>query len=101
MCRNFTDERVISRFLSNPRPPLLPDLTPCDFWLCGHLKNLVYRGDVATLDDLQNSITLHVRSITTDQLRSYVKHTVHRVETLQVTHGGHIEHLSIHRPEQD
>ncbi|GBO05553.1 hypothetical protein AVEN_208219-1 [Araneus ventricosus] len=101
MCRNFTDERVIIRFFSNPWPLLLPDLTPCDFWLCGHLKNLVDRGDVATLDDLENSITLHVRSITTDQLRSYVKHTVHRLETLQVTDGGHIEHLSVHRPEQD
>ncbi|GBM37664.1 hypothetical protein AVEN_9954-1 [Araneus ventricosus] len=97
----FTDERVISRSFSNPWPSRSSDLTQCDFWLCGHLKNLVYRADVPTLDDLKNSITLHVRSITTDQLRSSVKHTVHRLETLQASDGGHIEHLSLHRPEHD
>ncbi|GBN57201.1 hypothetical protein AVEN_138565-1 [Araneus ventricosus] len=101
MSRNFTNESVIIHFFSNPWPLLLPDLTPSDFWFCGHLKNLVYRGDVATLDDLENSIKLHVRSITTDQLRSYVKHIVHRLETLQVTDGGLIEHLSLHRSAQD
>ncbi|GBM10352.1 hypothetical protein AVEN_131084-1 [Araneus ventricosus] len=63
----FTDESVISRSFSNPWPSRSPDLTSCDFWLWGHLKNLIYHGDVATLNELKNSITLHARSITTDQ----------------------------------
>ncbi|GFT03818.1 hypothetical protein TNCV_3608391 [Trichonephila clavipes] len=42
----------------------------------------MYRGGVATLNGLKNSITLHVRSLTTDQLRS-VEHTFHRPEVLQ------------------
>lgn len=101
LLQHFTDERVISRFFRNPWPPRSPDLNPCDFWLWGHLKSVVYRGGVATLNDLKNSITLHVRSITTDQLRSAVEHTVHRLEILQVNEGGHMEHLSLHRPGHD
>ncbi|GBN49255.1 hypothetical protein AVEN_254429-1 [Araneus ventricosus] len=77
----FTDERVISCSFSDPWLARSPDLTPCDFWLWVHFKNLVLRGNVATLDDLKNSIALHVRSITTDQLRSAVEHTVETEHT--------------------
>ncbi len=38
----------------------------------------MYRGGVATLNDLKNSITLLVRNLTTDKLRSAVEHNVHR-----------------------
>ncbi|GFY56067.1 hypothetical protein TNIN_347401 [Trichonephila inaurata madagascariensis] len=62
---------------------------------------LVYFGDVATLNDFKNSITLLVRSLTTDQLRSVVEHTVSRLEILQVDEDGHFKHLSLHRPGHD
>ncbi|GFV33780.1 hypothetical protein TNCV_4568951 [Trichonephila clavipes] len=67
-----------------------PYLTLCDFWLWGHLKSVVSCGGVATLNDLKNSIMLHVQSPTTDQLRSAVASvrsavtTVHRLEILKV-----------------
>ncbi len=98
LLQHITEERDISRSFPNQWPPRLPDLTPCDFWLWVCLKSLVYRGGVATFNDLNNSITLHVRSLTTDKLRSAVEHIVHRLEILQGNEGGHEEHLSLHRP---
>ncbi|GFX91211.1 hypothetical protein TNCV_1246261 [Trichonephila clavipes] len=56
---------------------------------------------VATLNDLKNFITLHVQSLTTDQLRSAVEYTVHRFEVLRMNEGGDLEHLSLHRPGHD
>lgn len=45
--RNFLDHlfphRWIGRFSENPWPPRSPDLTPCDFFLWGYLKNEVYK----------------------------------------------------------
>ncbi|GFS30552.1 uncharacterized protein TNIN_326051 [Trichonephila inaurata madagascariensis] len=86
-------QRVISHFFLNPWSPRSPYLTPCDFWLWGYLKSLLYLGGVAPLNDLKNSITLHVRSPTTDQLRSASVRsavtTVHRLEILKVNEGGH------------
>ena len=96
--QHVTDEHVISSFFPNPWPPLSPDLIPCDFWLWDHLKSL---GSVATLNDLKNCITLHVSSVTTEQLRSAVEHTVNRFENLQVNECGHIEYFSLHRPGHD
>ncbi|GFY21816.1 hypothetical protein TNCV_1169601 [Trichonephila clavipes] len=66
-----------------------PKVTVC------YLKSMMYLGGVATLND---SIMLHVPSITTDQLRSVFKHTVHRLEILE---GVRLEPLSLHRPGND
>lgn len=95
--QHFTDDRVISRSFPTPWPSRSPYLTPCDFWLCGHLKSFVYRGTVATVADLKDRITLHVRQITGDQLRSAVEHTVHRLHILHLNDGAHIEQCALHR----
>ncbi|GFT87386.1 uncharacterized protein TNCV_413741 [Trichonephila clavipes] len=38
---HFTEERVISRQFLHLRPPRSPDPNPWDFWLWGHLRQLV------------------------------------------------------------
>ncbi|GFU72870.1 uncharacterized protein TNCV_4909991 [Trichonephila clavipes] len=95
--QHFTNDRVISRAFPTAWPPRSPDLNPCDFWLWGYLKNLVYRGCLITLADLKDSITLHVRSISVDQLRSAVEQTLHRLQILHLEEGNHIEQHSLHR----
>ncbi|GFX16657.1 transposable element tc3 transposase [Trichonephila clavipes] len=57
---HFTEERVISRQFSHLWPPRSPDLNPCDFWLWGHLKQLVSCDQPKTLPDLKDSISRHV-----------------------------------------
>ncbi|GFU68126.1 uncharacterized protein TNCV_247901 [Trichonephila clavipes] len=77
--------------------PRSPDLNLCDFWLWGYLKNLAYRGRLVTLEDLKDSIALHVRSISVDQLRSAVEQTLHRLQILHLEEGNRIEQHSLHR----
>lgn len=95
--QHFTNDRIISRAFPTTWPSRSPDLNPCDFWLWGHLKNLVYRERLVTLADLKESISLHVRSISDDQLRSAVEQAVHRLHILHLQEGNHIEQHSLHR----
>ncbi|GFX76353.1 uncharacterized protein TNCV_593161 [Trichonephila clavipes] len=65
---HFTEERVISRQFRHLWPPRSPDLSPCDFWLWGHLKQ-------------QNT------------LRSTVEHAILRFQIVAENDGDHVEHL--------
>ncbi|GFX73755.1 DUF4817 domain-containing protein [Trichonephila clavipes] len=80
--------RAVSRHLGVPYSTV---------WNWGYLKNLVYGGRLITLADLKGSITLHVRSISVDQLRSAVEQTLHRLQILHLEEGNHIEQHSLHR----
>ncbi|GFV88515.1 transposable element tc3 transposase [Trichonephila clavipes] len=57
---HFTEESMISRQFLHLRPPRSPDLNPCDFWLWGHLRQLVSCDQPRTLPDLKDSISRHV-----------------------------------------
>ncbi|GBO01369.1 hypothetical protein AVEN_275664-1 [Araneus ventricosus] len=54
---HFGNDRIISRHFPTTWPPWSPDLNPCDFWLWGYLKNVVYGGPIANLAELKNRIT--------------------------------------------
>ena len=82
--KHFINDRVISRAFPTIWPPRSPDLNPCDFWIWEYLKNLVYRGSLVILEDLKDSITLHVRIISNDQLRSAVEQAVHRLQIFAI-----------------
>ncbi|KAJ4432573.1 hypothetical protein ANN_21196 [Periplaneta americana] len=49
-------ERWIGRVSPTPWPPRAPDLTPLDFFLLGHMKNLVYETPVEFEKDLHSAI---------------------------------------------
>jgi len=51
-------------------PPRSPDMTPCDFFLWGYVKERVYVPSLpADLNELTNRITAAVKSVTEDTLR--------------------------------
>jgi len=51
-------------------PPRSPDLTVCDFFLWGYVKDRVYLPPLpATGDELQERITAAVKSVTPDMLQ--------------------------------
>ncbi|GBM95766.1 hypothetical protein AVEN_182714-1 [Araneus ventricosus] len=89
--QHFTDARVISRHFPTAWPPRSPDVTPCDFWLWGFLKDNIYRKRPASLPDLKDSIRRHVLDIPADSLRSAVENMVLRLEHIVEHEGGHIE----------
>jgi len=75
-------------------PPRSPDMTPCDFFLWGYVKERVYVPPLpADLDELTNRITAAVKSVTEDTLRHVWDEFSYRVDVVRAAGGGHIEHL--------
>ena len=58
--RDIFEERIISLDMANEWPPRSPDLTPCDFFLWGYLKNEVYTMPPLNLEDLRLRIEVQV-----------------------------------------
>jgi hypothetical protein len=55
--QSWLRERFQKRFMDKKVwPPRSPDLNPCDFFLWGHLKALVYDPIPSTLDELKVNI---------------------------------------------
>ncbi|GFU06773.1 uncharacterized protein TNCV_4353371 [Trichonephila clavipes] len=88
---HFTEERVISHQFLHLRPPRSPDLNPCDFWLWGHLRQLVSCDQPRTLPDLKDSISRHVLNMSQNTLRSTV--AILRFQIVAENDGHHVEPL--------
>jgi hypothetical protein len=64
--RETFEDRIISRGLW---PPRSPDLSFCDFYLCGNLRGKVYKNNPRSIEALHNEITRAICSITVDELQ--------------------------------
>jgi hypothetical protein len=77
-----------------PPPPRSPDLTPCDFFLWGYVKDAVFVPPLpADIDDLKRSITEAVAAVACDTLRRVWEELDYRLDIGRVEHGAHIECL--------
>ncbi|GFQ80444.1 uncharacterized protein TNCT_539011 [Trichonephila clavata] len=70
---NFDDNRAPSKHFLDAWPSHSPHLSPSDFWLCGFLKDHVYRGVIRTLPDLKAIIIRHVAEIPREFHRATIK----------------------------
>ena len=62
-------------------PPRSPDLTVCDFFLWGYMKDRVYVPQLpATVDELQERITVAVNSVTPDMLQRVWSELDYRID---------------------
>jgi hypothetical protein len=50
--------------------PRSPDLNPCDFFLCGYLKSVVYNPYQKKFDDLKVNIEKEIEKINKNMLSS-------------------------------
>ena len=75
-------------------PPRSPNMTPCDYFLWGYVKERVYVPPLPTdLDELTNRITAGIKSVTDDTLRRVWDEFSYRVDVVRAAGEGHIEHL--------
>lgn len=88
--REFYGDRLISK---NVWPPRSPDLTPCDFFLFGHLKNTIFRNRMHNLDELKEAIETEIRNITPEQLQNVFENKKRRVNICLQNEGHHFQHL--------
>jgi len=75
-------------------PPRSPDLTPCDFFLWGFVKDTVFVPPLpANRQDLRNRITSAVALVHRDMLTRVWNEIDYHMDVCRFTKGGHIEHL--------
>ena len=72
-------------------PPRSPDLTPCDFFFCGFVKDAVFVPPLPA--NLQIFATAAVALVDRDMLTRVWNEMDYRIDICRITKGGHIEHL--------
>ena len=71
--------------------PRSPDLNPCDFYLWGYLKSVVYNPLPKTLDDMKANITREIGKISKNILKLTFFKFEERCKLLSSAEGDHIE----------
>jgi hypothetical protein len=72
-------------------PPYSPDLTPCDFFLWGYIKDRVYRTLPASLDELEDRIRHEFEILPQDMIDRAIDGYVHRLEKCLEVNGQSVE----------
>ena len=92
LVQNWLKSKFSDFFLDKKKsPPRSPDLNPCDFYLWGHLKALVYTPLPKTLDDLKANIEREIKKINQEILESTFENFIKRCSLVIAAKGGHIE----------
>lgn len=96
LLRGRFQDRVISRNSDHQWPPRSCDLTPCDFYLWGYLKSLVYANKPRTINDLKEEIRRVVGQIEVETCRAVMANFMDRVVACQRSRGGHMHDIIFH-----
>ncbi|XP_015594169.1 uncharacterized protein LOC107267241 [Cephus cinctus] len=86
-------ERWIGQGGPHHWPPRSSDLTPMNFFLWEHMKSVIYRTPVETLQELHLRIDSALRSITPEMLKNCQSSLLQRARCCIQANGGHFEHL--------
>jgi hypothetical protein len=71
-----------------------PDLTPCDYFLWGYVKDKVFvPPQPVSISDLKTRIGAAMVTITPDLLIRVWQELDYRLDVCHVTKGAHVEHL--------
>jgi hypothetical protein len=90
ICHNsqiVTDELVIKMLERVLRPAYSPDLSPCDFWLFGMLKQKVTDRVFRTVEEILITIRKIWSEVTLGQLQSVFSNSIKRLGYV-ITHNG-------------
>ena len=92
-------DRVISRKYPEAKdcgvtwPAYSPDLNPCDFFLWGYLKSLVYKPKPTDTSMLLRNIRREVRKISVDICANVINSFKERVRVGKLQKGRHLENV--------
>lgn len=92
MLKNEFPNKLIALGSDIPWPPRSPCLTPCDFFLWGFLKQIVYKKRFENLEELKEEITRSFEYISPEMLRrTFHDNLPKRIGTCVEMGGGHVE----------
>lgn len=72
-------------------PPRSPDLTPLDFFVWGYIKNIVYRTQPESMDELIQKVQDAFQTITAQMLHNVHEGVIRRINACIDAGGGHFE----------
>jgi hypothetical protein len=85
MCHNgrkVTDEFDNRKLQRVAHPPYSPDLSPCDFWLFGMLKQKMKDREFSGVEEIMNAVQEIWREVTLERLQSIFFNWIERLEYL-------------------
>lgn len=87
--------RVISKDFDEIWPPRSPDLTACDFFLWGYLKNAVYakRPQPQSLAELKRRIRKAVNDIPVNMVKKSMEAVIYRCRECSCQQGSHLDNV--------
>lgn len=88
--------RAISRFGDVHWPARSPDLSVCDFFLWGHLKDRVYRSKPRTTEELKQSIQHEIQTVPLEMIRRAMQNFRQRLELCIQNEGQHLSDVVFH-----
>ena len=95
--RRFLDKTLPGRWIGRSGPirwtPRSPDLTSLNFFLWGHLKNVVCISLCEDLTELKSRIHDEIKSISQKTLFDVFSNISKRMNLCVSVDGGHFEHL--------
>lgn len=93
--RDCLDEHFPHRWIGRdgpiPWPPRSPDITPCDFFVWGFVKDRVYSNKVNSLEEMKQKIREAFDEIDVPMLRRVWADLEHRLDYLRANNGKHVE----------
>ncbi|XP_060855227.1 uncharacterized protein LOC132932896 [Metopolophium dirhodum] len=94
--KNYSNKFFPNRWIGThgviPWPARSPDLTPLDFFLWGHLKNVEYEDPPINLQDLKNKIRLACSNLRREQINAATStELLKRLESCLEHQGGNFE----------
>lgn len=72
-------------------PPRSPDLTPCDFFVWGFIKDQVYKTEVSDVRELRQRINAAFTNITDEMRHRVWAELDSRIDYLFANNGNHVE----------
>ncbi len=88
--RKHFGDRLVSRSTEFQWPPRSPDLSVCDYFLWGYLKQRVYVNKPRTLDQLRTNIETEIANISPAILQKVFKNFEKRLENCIECNGHHL-----------
>ena len=75
-----------------PHPPYSPDLAPSDFWLFGHLKEILKGTRFTTADELAEAVRRELHNFKPHLLRRVYNSWIRRLQECIRNNGEYVEH---------
>lgn len=93
LLKSVFPEKLISKKGDIEWPPRSPDLSPCDYFLWGYLKSVVYDNNPNNLEQLKRNIVREINNIPRITFRRVYENLLLRLQECRANEGRHLDNI--------